>query len=127
MAGTQEVALTVIVIVALAAAACTAKTTEYTDTPSFGRFEAIVQEVLDYGPPVRGVAADPQGDTLHITVTVEYGTGEEVADAVLDHAFGMLEVAEEADAYHLGINVQYPDRQTIVGMIADRTGMFEKP
>ena len=72
------------------------------------RFESIIQEVLEYGPPIRETTANPRGDTLHLTIAVEYGTGEKLANAILDYAFGAM---EEADAYHLRIIVQYPDGQ----------------
>lgn len=91
------------------------------------RFESIIQEVLDYGPPLREATANPRGDTLHLTITVEYGTGEKLTNGILDYAFGAMEVAEEADAYHLGINIQYPDGQIIASAHADRLGMFDKP
>ena len=57
-----------------------------TDIPS-ERFESIIQEVLDYGPPLREATANPRGDTLHLTITVEYGTGEKLTNGILDYAF----------------------------------------
>ena len=78
--------------------------------------------ILDYGPPVQQATVGARGNTLHFTVTVAPGTDTETAEAVIHHAFGLWELAEEAAPYHLGINVQYPDGQMIVSMAADRAG-----
>lgn len=103
------------------------ETTREVPTPSSGRYEAIILEVLEYDLPVKAADVKHRGDTLHLTVTVEHGTSEDEADAVLDHAFDVLEVADEARDFNLGINIQYPDGQMIVSMAVDRPWMFNRP
>lgn len=103
----------------------TEETRTVTPTPqALDAPQEVIDSVLRYSPAVADADIDYKSSGVYVRVVIEPGTTQTEAEAILDHALGLLNELFNARDHSFDVYVSDTDDDVVVSVHQDPVGIF---